>query len=258
MSGTRRRFVGGALAGGIALHCRTATGVSQNDVDYSEFAPPELQLTVQVLSLDGNPADGALIEQTVAVLTERAEWLEVAIVHTGRLDEARVVLSLRNVDDVDLIVALLTKRGFLEIIDPQGSFLDQGTIVATTMGGPPPDQPRDRPAATPQPVYQTILSNEDISDAFVTTDQLGTLVVGFRLTDDAAIRFEAFTAQNVGRPMSIVVDGVVVSSPVINAPISYEGIIQGMPAAEVQALVIQLATVPLPGRIELLELRRRD
>ena len=92
----------------------------------------------------------------------------------------------------------------------------------------------------------------------MTVNQLGDLVVAFRINEDAAAEFQAFTKANIGQPMAIVVDNVVVTSPVINAPIFTDGVIEGLDDDEVLALVVQLTTEPLPGRIELLGVERRD
>jgi preprotein translocase subunit SecD len=89
-------------------------------------------------------------------------------------------------------------------------------------------------------VYTTIIDGSDLDDAFITQNQVGARVVGFRLKGDAADRFYQFTSDNIGRPMSILVDKTVISSPSINGPISGEGIIEGMGAQEVQDLVVQL------------------
>ncbi|HEY7036279.1 MAG TPA: peptidylprolyl isomerase, partial [Thermomicrobiales bacterium] len=53
------------------------------------------------------------------------------------------------------------------------------------------------------------------------------------------------TSSHVGQPMSIVIDKEVISSPVINSAISNQGIIEGIPAADVRDLVVQLNSGPL-------------
>ncbi len=132
------------------------------------------------------------------------------------------------------------------------------TLAASPDGSPsaspeasPMASPEASPMATPVvestpdaaatgPIYNTIVSGSDLADAFVTTNQLGQMVVGFRLTSDAADRFWDFTSTHIGQPMSIVIDKQVISSPVINAAISNEGTIEGIPANEVQDMVVQL------------------
>jgi preprotein translocase subunit SecD len=95
------------------------------------------------------------------------------------------------------------------------------------------------PTAT-GPTYTTIISGSELSDAFPTTNSLGQLVVGFRLSGGAADKFFDFTSEHIGSYMSIVIDKQVVSTPRINAAISSEGIIEGIPANQVNDLVVQL------------------
>ena len=110
-------------------------------------------------------------------------------------------------------------------------------------------------SASTGPVYETIISGSDLSDAFVTTNQLGQMVVGFRLTSDAADRFWDFTSTHIGQPMSIVIDKQVISSPVINAAISSEGTIEGIPANEVQDMVVQLQSGALAVPLDVVQSR---
>ena len=170
----------------------------------------------------------------------------------------------------DRAVEVLQETALLEIIDPQGAYLPDGTLVRTTLdpdqnapaatpvtdpgaspvaGGSPGASPEASPAVAPTPeateqatgpVYTTIISGKDLEDAYPTLDENGRTVVGFELTDEGADTFGAFTQANIGQPMAIVLDKRVISSPVINAAIYDQGIIQGMPLTEVRDLVIQL------------------
>ncbi|GIV97814.1 MAG: hypothetical protein KatS3mg057_2471 [Herpetosiphonaceae bacterium] len=55
----------------------------------------------------------------------------------------------------------------------------------------------------------------DRSALLLTSDQLGSPAVAFKLTGDAATAFQSFTARNIGRPLTIVLDNRVISSPII-------------------------------------------
>lgn len=147
---------------------------------------------------------------------------------------------------------LTTGVGLLEIIDPLGQPLLVGTLVETSLGGPETVLPPSAYAgeAVAEPVYATILSGADVRDAYVTYDQFDSAVVGFELTEDAAVRFYEFTSANVGRPMAILIDKRVVSSPTIQDAISDIGTIAGLREDEVDALVVQLNTETLPVPFE--------
>jgi len=174
-------------------------------------------------------------------------------------------------------VRVLQRTALLEIIDTNGLFLPVGTRVNTTLGPAtesdtqtPVASPEASPVASPEaspeatasptsddsgPVYTTIISGSDLDDAFVSYNQVGQPVVAFRLTDDAAGRFYDFTSSHIGQPMSIVIDKEVISSPVIRAAISSEGVIEGVPANEVQDLVVQLKAGALAVPLEVVQSR---
>ena len=148
-----------------------------------------------------------------------------------------------------MAVQTLSQPGRLEIIDPRGQFLAAGTIVTTTLGDPSTATPVVASPVAAGPVYQTLISNTDIAEASVIFGPIGTPVVAFTLTDPAADRFFAYTSAYVGRPLSLVLDKRVVSSPVVNDAISGEGIVEGLSLAEAEALAIQLNTRPLPAPV---------
>ena len=162
-------------------------------------------------------------------------------------------------------VSVLQETALLEIVDSQGQFLPDGTVVTTSLGGrdevaadsaaTPELSPSGSPEATPVsdaattvstapqgPVYQTVVSGADIEDAYLQQDPItGQYVVAFELKGSGADAFCDFTTNNVGQPMSIVLDKEVISSPSINSPIcGGTGQISGMTLSEVQDLVVQL------------------
>jgi preprotein translocase subunit SecD len=117
-----------------------------------------------------------------------------------------------------------------------------------------PVAPSPTPGAS-GPTYDTIISGSDLADAFPTTNSLGQLVVGFRLSGGAADKFFKFTSENIGGYMAIVVDKQVISTPRINAAISSEGIIEGIPAKQVNDLVVQLKAGALSVPLKVVQSR---
>ncbi|MEA2528046.1 MAG: preprotein translocase subunit SecD [Thermomicrobiales bacterium] len=171
-------------------------------------------------------------------------------------------------------VRVLQRTALLEIIDPQGSFLPEGTRVRTSLNPndtgeetaeTPAASPEASPVASPEaataeesptgPVYNTIIAGDDLKDAFVNYNQVGQMVVGFQLNGDAASRFYDFTSTHLGQPMSIVIDKEVISSPVINGAISNEGVIEGVPPAQVRDLVLQLKAGALAVPLKVVQSR---
>jgi preprotein translocase subunit SecD len=174
---------------------------------------------------------------------------------------AYVNTSLGSADEA--LAALTPTAVPTEEIAPASSPVGaSGTAVASPEASPeaspvatPIVEPTPETAGNTGPVYTTIISGSDLADAFVTTNQLGQQVVGFRLTSDAADRFWNYTSTNIGRPMSILIDKQVISSPVINAAISSEGTIEGIPANEVNDMVVKLQSGALAVPLDVVQSR---
>ncbi|MCM8748316.1 protein translocase subunit SecD [Thermomicrobiaceae bacterium CFH 74404] len=134
-----------------------------------------------------------------------------------------------------------------------------GEPAGTTASPTPEAGATPTPDATSEaegPVYETIITGADLQDAYPTTDQFGTLVVGFELKGEATRKFCDYTSSHVGFPMSIVVDKQVISSPQIESAICEgRGIISGLNAQEVNELVLQLKSGALAVPLEVVQSR---
>jgi hypothetical protein len=156
---------------------------------------------------------------------------------------ADIVTSGLSDAEMATVLGLMTETGLMEIIDTQGSLLELGTVVSTTLGS----------SDGGGPTYETIVSGRDVSRAYVTSAQFGNEVVGFELGDEGAARFEAHTGANIGQPMSIVVDKRVVNSATILDEISSHGAISGLTGDDAVKLAIQLDSDPLPVALSLID-----
>jgi len=105
------------------------------------------------------------------------------------------------------------------------------------------------------PVYQTIVTGKDLSDAFPQTDQSGNLVVGFKLNSDAATKFGDYTGSHVGQFLNVIVDKKVVNSATIQSRIDQSGEINGLDRTQVQNLVVVLKSGRLAVPLDVIETR---
>ena len=235
-----------------------------------------LQVVLQAQPVAGQTLDSGTLEGTRQTIERRVNALGVSepLIQTRGSDQ--IIVELPGIDDPNEAVAVLQETALLEIINPQGQFLPPGTIVNTTLGPADQEQGAMAPAspvatrdgtpvsATPVagvqepsgPVYETIISGDDLRDAYVTTGNTGmNQVVGFELQGDASSRFFTYTSSHIGQPMSIVIDKEVLSSPVINGAISGQGIIEGVSPDEVNDMVIQLKAGALSVPLEIVQSR---
>jgi preprotein translocase subunit SecD len=244
-----------------------------------------LQVVLQAQPVAGQTLDEGTLRGTRDTLERRVNALGVAEPYLQTRGDDQIIVELPGVDDPQQAVDLLQDTALLEIIDPQGIYLPEGTVVDTSLG--PAEDPTDRDTATPVagatpapavgatpiagaeppadddlefdgPVYTTIVSGSDLTNAYPTVGgDLGVgNAVGFELTQDAGRRFFDFTSANVGQPMSIVIDKVVVSSATIQSPISSQGQLTGnFTLQEVENLSIQLKAGALQVPLEVVRSR---
>ncbi|MCC6704700.1 MAG: protein translocase subunit SecD [Thermomicrobiales bacterium] len=254
-----------------------------------------LQVVMQANPPEGVTVDADMMNGLRDTIERRVNGLGVSEPLIQTRGSNQIIVELPGLTDVEQAIEVIRTTALLEIIDPQGQYLPVNSYVNTSLGSadevlaaltPTPEPGAEAspgaspvvdsatPSASPQaspmaspiaestpesqdtgPVFETIISGSDLADAFVTTNQLGQMVVGFRLTSDAADRFWDYTSTNIGRPMSILIDKQVISSPVINAAISNEGTIEGIPANEVQDMVVQLQAGALAVPLDVVQSR---
>jgi preprotein translocase subunit SecD len=239
-----------------------------------------LQVVLEARPAPGQEVDRDVLNGTRDTIERRVSGLGVSEPLIQTRGSNQIVVELPGVEDPQAAVNLLKETALLEIIDPQGDALPLGLKVNTTLGtadsvdasstaSPETTRPADgtpEASVTPEatatasptptgPTYQTIVSGSDIEDAFPTTDQFGTLVVGFRLKDSASDRFFEYTSTHIGQPMSIVLDKEVINTATIQAGISNEGIISGLTAEEVGDLSIQIKSGALEVPLEVVQSR---
>lgn len=225
-----------------------------------------LQVVLQAAPPKGEKVSSGALAGTKDVINRRISGLGVSDPLVQTRGSNQIVVELPGVKDPERAVNILQQTALLEIIDPQGQNLPVGTLVNTSLGKATSLEANQNPnpAATPSasatansssssstassstssadslPTFTTIVTGKDLSDAYVSTDQVGQLVVAFTLKSDAAKKFYNFTSANIGKPMSIVVDKKVIETATIQSAISNNGEINGLPASEVQSLALQL------------------
>ena len=224
-----------------------------------------LQVTLEARPPEGVSVDARTLQGTRNTLERRVNALGVSEPLVQTRGDEQIVVELPGVDDPEEAIAVLQDTALLEIVDTFGASLPPGTTVTTNLGGPedaaaspeasPAPGPAQPGAPTDTTVYQTIISGNDLTDAYVTTTQTGQVAVAFELTNDAGGTFHEFTSQNLGRPMAIVIDKTVISSPVISAPISTSGIIEGVNPQEAETLALQLRSGALGVPMEVVSSR---
>jgi protein-export membrane protein SecD len=106
---------------------------------------------------------------------------------------------------------------------------------------------------TGQP-FTTVITGAGLQSAAPQFEtQANQWVIAFELTTDGAAKFGPFTGDHIGQPLAIVLDGTVLSAPVINSRLDTGGIIQGdftQQTANQLALQLRSGALPIPLSVE--------
>ncbi|MFV9506830.1 MAG: protein translocase subunit SecD [Oscillochloridaceae bacterium umkhey_bin13] len=173
----------------------------------------------------------------------------------------RIIVELPGVDNPDEAVDTLRGTGRLEFIDPQGQFIPTGTIIRTS-NSPVPNLPETQVITDFEqlgPIFTSITDGADldtsqVQPAFSQGGVTGSRpAVAFAFRGESATRLASFTASNVGRPMCIVLDNIVISCPQIDAALTDgSGIITVSSNADRDNILNQLkyGALPVPLVVE--------
>ena len=182
----------------------------------------------------------------------------------GGTTESELLVQLPGVDDPARVKQILKTAAILELYEVVGGPYSSREDALSQKGGVLPlnSQILGSPArnGTPAEVYilsrTPVVTGRDLRDASPQQDQNGRWETRFVLTQDAAKRFERFTAANINKPLAIVLDKNVLSAPTIRDKISDNGVITGIGTHDDAAdLALNLRAGSLPAGIEYLEER---
>lgn len=196
-----------------------------------------------------------LVEDSIAMIEQRLKdaGIKLASVMPDRTDRIRIFLpGMMEPDRVTAIFATKVKVSF--------RLIDVSMSAEQAQSGTPPAGTEVLPGFKDGRPYlvakDSALDGDDISYAgpgFAT----GTKdpIASFRFNGRGTRRFAHVTAENVGRPFAIVLDGKVVSAPVIREPITGgSGQISGnFTLEEASSVAMLLRAGSLPGHLGLVE-----
>lgn len=170
--------------------------------------------------------------------------------------DRRIVGEFPGAEDADAILDIIQQTGLLEFVDTGDFTPQEGSTIQTDY----------LPGSTETPVqpveggtvFHTIMTGKDLTSVNVGQDpNTGEIGINFVLTSEGAQIFGQHTAANVGKTLTIVLDKVVISAPVINSAITGgQGTISGsFTNASANALAVQLRYGSLPIPLKVVETR---
>jgi preprotein translocase subunit SecD len=206
------------------------------------------------------------VEQAVKVLTNRLGGYGVEGIVVQQHGDHQIVVQLPGLSDSERIKQEIARTARLEfkivekVAGSRESLLDEfdGDLPSDKMilpGKKVSDSALDEDAGQWYlvPAFSD-LSGDRIKDASARFDEYNRPYIAFEMTSQGAREFGELTSNNVGRSIGIVIDDVVISSPVIQTPITGgKGSITGrfaMTEANDLAILLKSGSLQAPLTIE--------
>ncbi len=246
-------------------------------------------IVLQAKGTPENPLTGDSVERLLAVLRNRVDQYGVTEPVIQRVGGDRIIVDLPGVEDPQAALELIGKTALLEFRPvlsvssqvPAAPYRenyesdeayqraqqrwqeakDEIDALAVRMEEQQKEEPslyvgRDE-RGTVYLLGAPAVTGRDLQDARTNYDNLGRSVVTLKFNSEGTRLFDAATRENVGKQLAIVLDGAVISAPVVQERISGgEAQISGkFSPPEAQRLSIMLRAGALPVPVEILENR---
>jgi preprotein translocase subunit SecD len=197
------------------------------------------------------------IEQCIETISNRVNALgltEPVVQQRGRADaDYEILVQLPGIDDPARVMEIIGEAAVLEIVDvKEGPFPSQDAALQQK-GGILPLNTKLVPWTRPEGVEwylvsrSPVVTGEDLRNARPSQDQFRKWEVDFTLSQDAAGRFERFTAANVGNRLAIILDNQIKSVASIKEKIGDSGRIDNLASQQEAtdlALVMRSGSLP--------------
>ncbi|MCK4777606.1 MAG: protein translocase subunit SecD [Actinomycetia bacterium] len=189
------------------------------------------------------PVSEEAMEQAMLIIRQRVDKLGVAEPDISRQGKDNILIQLPGVKHSEEALEIIGKPAFLEfkkVLDADGD------------GEPDEDEEGNLILG------ETVMTGKYLKDVRVIFDQTGTPGVSIEFTKEGGKKFEEVTGSMIGELLAIVLDGELMSAPVVQEKISPPGgaeITGKFTVEEAKRLRLVLQTGALPVKLELAENR---
>ncbi|MBX3488126.1 protein translocase subunit SecD [Parvibaculum sp.] len=192
----------------------TAFGEAGKDIDVRPEEDRFIRLTLTEAGVRARV--NAAIEQSLEIVRQRVDQIGVAEPTLQRVGADRILVQLPGLQDPTRLRTILGSTAQMSFHMLSREAPADGRAPIGTRMLPSAQGPERYPVER-----RTALSGERLTDARAGFDsQTGEPVVTFRFDSLGARQFGDITRNNIGRPFAIVLDGKVLSAPVIREPIT--------------------------------------
>jgi protein-export membrane protein SecD len=203
------------------------------------------------------------LESARSIIENRVNGLGVLEATVQQQGSDRILVELPGITDRQLAIELIRRTGQLEFVDGTNNPPQPGQSISTTFslyqGLLYPETAQLGRAITPSEtispgiaLFRTAFTGEILENDARPDATSGQIVVLFRIKPDAQKSFGEYTSGRVGQPLCIVLDGQVISCPVIRDVLTEGGSISGnFDIEEARQLAITLNYGSLPVRLKI-------
>lgn len=264
-------------ANGIQLRVRESADIARASTELNKLATPITQGVGSVAAKEFEVRDAAegllqltlteagikdrvirAVGQSIEIVRRRVDQLGTTEPIIQQQGSNRILVQVPGLSDPTRLKGLLGQTAKLTF-----RMVDSTNSVEQALAGRAPADSEILYSTDPQPVptlveKRVLVSGEDLTDAQASFDsRSGEPVVSFRFSGSGAQRFGRATQENVGRPFAIILDGKVISAPVIREPIlGGSGQISGrFTVQQANDLALLLRAGALPAKLTVIEER---
>ncbi|MBM3572391.1 MAG: protein translocase subunit SecD [Alphaproteobacteria bacterium] len=233
---------------------RTVIRGLEAELNFTASGP---NLTIKLTEKGLRDRRSKAVAQSIEIVRRRIDETGTREPTIQRQGDDRILVQLPGVDDPERIKNLLGKTAKMtfRLVDTSVTEADlaAGRVPPSSEILPAEEGGSRRGQSGRYAVQKRVMVSGDTLTDSQPTFQNGEPVVSFRFDSIGARRFGEVTRQNVGKPFAIVLDGKVISAPVIREPIlGGSGIISGSfttQSAQDLALLLRAGALPAPLNI---------
>jgi hypothetical protein len=198
------------------------------------------------------PVEAETLQETAAIVQNRLEALGLSAVVTLS-DTGTIQVEMTAPEDLNATLSSIQEAGLLEFVDFSGQ-MSQLNDLADDVIATSYDPARDNGTLNPltERPFDTVLTGDDIASAQVVELAGGVWGVQFDFTEAGGQTMVDFTRSHVGEPLAILIDGAILSTPIIQSEFGAQGgLLQGnFSQEEAERLALQLNLGSLPVGLE--------
>lgn len=240
-----------SLVRGLARPVAGISGAGASDIAVSTDGP---DVIVRLSEAEQRATDERTVRQALEIIRRRIDEVGTREPTIQRQGADRILIQVPGIGSAGELK---------ELIGTTAQLTFQPVVSRTSDGNENPGPGNEvLPSLDDEGVFYIlerapVVTGDDLVDAQPDFDQNGRPAVSFRFNPSGARSFGDYTAENIGNPFAIVLDGEVISAPVIQSHIpGGSGIITGdFTVEESTQLAVLLRAGALPAGLEFLEER---